>query len=454
MADTVVIGAEAIFTGRSAVDERIGGDIRIRDGRIVALGTVGSEPGDHVIDARGCVVTPGLVNTHHHLFQSVLKGVAAGIDCELEAWLESVPYTYWDRVDAEAMEVAAQLGMVELLLSGCTTVSDHHYIYDASRGFDAAHVLFETADRLGMRFVLARGGASQGRKFTKDDPRVPMPLEDIDTMLAATQDLAARYHDPAPDAMRRLAFAPTTPFWSIPESTLRPVAEATRQMGLRLHSHLSETRNYNDYCTATYGCRPVEFVAERGWVGEDVWFAHLVHVDDDELRILADTGTGMSHCPQSNGRLGSGIAPADRFARMGGKVSLAVDGAASNEAADMANEMHVAWMTHRAAKGPQAVRCEDVMRWATAGGAQVLGLPAIGTIAPGQAADIAVFDLNHPRYAGLHDPLIAPVASGGAAKMRHVLVNGRTVVENGAIPGLDLPRLVSRTRDVVRRIAQ
>lgn len=453
MADTVIRGSQSIFTGLRGTEERTSGDVRIRDGRIAAIGDVGTQADDANVDASNCVVTPGLVNTHHHLFQSVLKGVAAGIDCGLEAWLERVPYTYWNRVDAEAMEVAAQLGMVELLLSGCTTVSDHHYIYDASRGFDAAHVLFETAGNLGMRFVLARGGASQGRKFTDDDPRVPMPLEDVDTMLAATQDLAHRYHDAAPDAMRRLAFAPTTPFWSIPESTLAPVAEATRQMGLRLHSHLSETRNYNNYCEATYGCRPVEFVAERGWVGEDVWFAHLVHVDEDELKILAETGTGMSHCPQSNGRLGSGIAPAEKFDRMGGKVSLAVDGAASNEAADMANEMHVAWMTHRAAKGPEAVRCEDVMRWATAGGAEVLGLPAIGTLAVGQAADIAVFDLDHPRYAGLHDPLIAPVASGGAAKMRHVLVNGRTVVENGEIPGLDLPQLVARARAVVSRMA-
>lgn len=452
MADTVIRGAIGILTGLTGPAERATGDIRIADGRITAIGQIAERPGDVVLDAAGCVVTPGLVSTHHHLFQSVLKGVPSGIDAGLEAWLRLVPYTHWSKIDEEAFRVAAELGMVELLLSGCTTVADHHYLFSKSYGFDVAHILFETASRLGMRLVLARGGSTQSRTFDNDE-LVPMPSETLDEMLQGVERLAAQFNDPAPDAMRRVVLAPTTPFWSLAPEEMPIVAQAARGMGIHLHSHLSETRNYVDYSLATYGVRPIEYVAKHGWVGEDVWYAHLVHVDREELRILADTGTGMAHCPQSNGRLGSGVAPAELFDAMGGRLSLAVDGAASNEACDMVSEMHTAWMIHRSVKGPASVRCEDILRWATAGGASVLGLPRIGTLAPGQAADIAVFDLAHLRYAGLHDPLIAPIASGGAAHLRHVLVGGRRVVSDGAIPGVDLARLSARAAAVVRNIA-
>jgi cytosine/adenosine deaminase-related metal-dependent hydrolase len=450
--DTVIRGALGILTAEKGEGERRQGDIRISGGRIAAIGEIAPEPGDRVLDAAHCVITPGLVSTHHHLFQSVLKGVAAGIDAGLESWLRLVPYSHWHRLDGEALAVAAELGMAELLLSGCTTIADHHYLFSREYDFDAAEILFGIAERLGLRLTLARGGSTVGRSFDNDD-LVPMPVETLDGMIDHVASLAARYNDPRPDAMRRVVLAPTTPLWSLRPEELRPAAEAARALGIRLHSHLSETRHYVDFGLATHGCLPVEFVADHGWIGEDVWYAHLVHVSGGELALLAASGTGMAHCPQSNGRLGSGIAPADRFDRIGGRVSLAVDGAASNEACDMVSEMHAAWMIHRAAKGPEAVRCEDVLRWATAGGAAVLGLEAIGTIAVGQSADIAIFDLAHPRYAGLHDPLIAPVASGGAAQLRHLLVAGRPVVINGEIPGLDLAHLSARAAAVVHRLA-
>jgi cytosine/adenosine deaminase-related metal-dependent hydrolase len=441
-----------ILTGLRGAAERITGNIRIVDSRIAAIGAVEAEPGDTVLDASGCVVTPGLVSAHHHLFQTMLKGVPAGIDVPLEPWLRMVPYTYWPRIDEEALEVAALVGMAELLLSGCTTVADHHYLFADSYRFDPADVLFGTAERLGMRMALLRGGTTRSRNFDTPDI-VPTPDEKLDVMLARVQVLAGRYHDPAPDARRRIVLAPNTPTWGLGEDELRVAADAARSMGIRLHSHLSETRTYVDYTMAAYGLRPVQWLAEHGWLGPDVWFAHLVHLDASEIRLLAETGTGMAHCPQSNCRLGSGIAPADLLDRAGGHVALAADGAASNEACDMVSEMHCAWLMHRAAKGADAVRCEDALRWATAGGASVLGWDCIGTLAPGQAADLAVFDLSHPRYAGLHDPLIAPVASAGAAHLRHVLVGGRPVVTDGAIPGIDLPRLMARARDVVRRLA-
>ncbi len=448
----VLRNALGILTGSRGDAERAGGDILIRDGRIAAIGDVGDTAGAAVLDASGCVVTPGLVSTHHHLFQSMLKGVPAGIDLALEGWLRSVPYSYWHKLDEDAMQVAATVGIVELLLSGCTTVADHHYLFAEEYAFDPAALLFETASGLGLRMVLAAGGATRGRSFDTDDI-IPMPTEPLDRMLARVERLAAAFDDPAPDAMRRVVMAPTTPPWSVAPEELAVIAAAARAMGVRLHSHLSETAHYVDFCREVHGRRPVHWLAEHDWLGPDVWFAHLVHVDESELRVLAQTRTGMAHCPQSNCRLGSGVAPADRLDALGGRVSLAVDGAASNEAADMISEMHCAWQVHRAVKGPGAVRAEDVLRWATSGGADVLGLPALGTVAVGQAADLAVFDLSHPRYAGLHDPLIGPVVGGGAARPRIVLVGGRPVVIDGAVPGIDFAQLAARAAGVVRRIA-
>ena len=451
MSGMLIANPLGILTGLRGPAERAHGNIRIVDGRIDAIGAVAAQPGDTVLDASLCVVTPGLVSAHHHLFQSVLKGVPSAIDSPLEIWLRRVPYAYWSRLDEEALQVAATVGMAELLLSGCTTVADHHYLFADSYGFDPAAVLFETAERLGLRMALLRGGTTRSRSFDTQDV-VPTPDEPLDAMLARVQALVSRYHDPAPDARRRIVLAPSTPTWGLGLDELSVAAAAARSMGIRLHSHLSETATYVDYTMATYGLRPVHWLAEHGWLGPDVWFAHMVHLDEGEIRVLAETGTGMAHCPQSNCRLRSGIAPADLLDRAGGRVALAADGAASNEACDMVSEMHCAWMTHRSTKGAAAVRCEDVLRWASAGGADILGLPAIGSVAVGQVADLAVFDLSHPRYAGLHDPLIAPVASGGGAHLRHVLVAGRPVVENGAIPGLDLAALGARARAVVRRL--
>ena len=254
--------------------------------------------------------------------------------------------------------------------------------------------------------------------------------------------------------MRRVAFAPTTPPWSVKPDQLKVIAAAARGLGLRMHSHLSETKEYVDFCVTTYGKRPVQWVAEHDWLGPDVWFAHLVHVDDDEINLLVETGTGMSHCPQSNCRVGSGIAPADRIAALGGVVSLAVDGAAANESCDMISEMNTAWHTHRAAKGAwSATTVEEVVRWATVNGARVLGFDDIGVLAPGKLADIAIFDLASPRYFGLHDALSGPVAGAGAATLKTLMVGGRIVVENGIIPGFDIEKLRHDAAAVVKRIA-
>jgi cytosine/adenosine deaminase-related metal-dependent hydrolase len=452
MTAMLIENATGIFTGRAGAAMRTSGAIRIRDGVIAAIGALAPEPDEKRLDARGCVIYPGLISTHHHLFQSVLKGVKAGINLPLAGWLRSVPYSYWAKVDEEALAVAARIGLSELLLSGTTTAADHHYLFSDSFRFDPAHVIFEVARSLGIRLVFCRGGATVGRHFDTDE-FPPMPVESLDRMLLSVEATAQRFHDTSPASLTQVALAPTTPTWSLDPGELKEVIAAARRMKLRLHSHLSESTDYVDFCLSVHGKRPVEWLADHDWLGPDIWFAHLVHLDPGEVAMLASTGTGMAHCPQSNCRLGSGIAPADAMARLGGAVSLGVDGAASNESADMISEMHSAWHTHRAVKGADAVTAEDVVHWATAGGARVLGLPPIGTLAPGQQADIAIFDLDQPRHFGMHDPLIAPVTCAGSAHLRYLLIGGRIVVENGAIPGLDIAKLRSDAMRVVTRLA-
>jgi cytosine/adenosine deaminase-related metal-dependent hydrolase len=452
MTAMLIENAVGIFTGLPGAAMRATGAIRIRDGVIAEIGALEPQPDEQRLDARGCVIYPGLISTHHHMFQSVMKGVTAGINLPLAGWLRAAPYRLWSKLDEEALAVAARIALSELLLSGTTTAADHHYLFSDTFRFDPANVIFEVARSLGIRLVFCRGGATKDRHMNADD-FPPMPVETLDSMLKSVEACAQRFHDPSPRSLTRVALAPTTPTWSLDPGELKEVIAAARRMKLRLHSHLSETADYVDFCLSVHGKRPVEWLADHDWLGPDIWFAHLVHLDPGEVEILASTGTGMAHCPQSNCRLGSGVAPADHMARLGGAVSLGVDGAASNEAADMISEMHSCWHTHRAVKGAHAVTAEDVVHWATAGGARVLGFPEIGTLAPGQQADIAIFDLNQPRHFGMHDPLIAPVTCAGSVHLRYLLVGGRIVVEDGAIPGLDIAKLRSDALRVVERMA-
>lgn len=292
------------LTGRLGRDERFAGALRIRDGLIAEMGTLTPEPGETVLDAAGCVVCPGFINTHHHLFQSVLKAVPAGLDLPLEPWLMAVPFTYWPYLDEAALRVAARIGLAELALSGTTTVADHHYIFSDRHDHDPAEVLFDEAAKLGLRFVLARGGGTRGRAF--DDPTLPPPpVETLEHFLAGIERAAARFHDPSDLAMRRVAVAPTTPTFNVDAGELAEIAAAARRLGLRLHSHLSENPGYAAFTLARHGRRPVPWLADKGWLGPDVWFAHLVDLTPDEVALLAETGTAMAHCPQANARLGS-----------------------------------------------------------------------------------------------------------------------------------------------------
>ena len=464
MTDLLVRGASHLLTGLpgEAARSRAGCDLRIRNGHIAAIGTLAPEPGERVLDAGGCVIYPGWVNTHHHLFQSLLKGIPAGLDMQLVPWLAAVPVRYRRHFDHdEALRLAARVGLVELLLSGCTTVADHQYHYWPGMPFDASQAIFDEATKLGLRMVLCRGGQTQARAMTDEAAPPQVAPETLEGFLASIERDVQRFHDPSPTAMRRVVSAITTPNWSCRPHELLEMARQARRLGIRMHSHLSETYDYVRWAREAKGCTPMQFVAEHEWVGEDVWYAHMVHLDDGDLEICARTRTGIAHCPQSNARLGSGIARIPEAMARGVPVGLAVDGAASNEAADMLSEAHACWLLHRAdprageridplahpsrvsqpGGHPSAMRVEDVVRIGSAGGAALLGLPGTGSLAVGQAADLAIYDLDQPRHFGLHDPAVGPVASGGRTRLRAVLVQGRIVVEHDTIPGLDLAQL-------------
>ncbi|WP_199029309.1 amidohydrolase family protein [Ralstonia sp. ASV6] len=468
----LIRNAAAILTGqdmRAGHAERIAGpDIRIAGGMIEAIGRLPPRPGERVMDATDCVVYPAWINTHHHLFQSLLKGEPQGLNLTLTPWLGATPYRFRAAFDEETFRLAARIGLIELVRSGCATVADHNYLYYPGMPFDSSAILFEEAEALGLRFVLCRGGATRTRGLESALPQALRP-EPLDTYLADCERLVARYHQVGPNAMRRVVMAPTTPLYSMSPEELRTCARTARRLGIRLHSHLSETVEYQNVALALHDTTPVAFCGEHEWLGPDVWFAHLVKLGPSEIHALGETGTGIAHCPQSNGRLGSGIANIPALEAAGMPVSIGVDGAASNEAADMISEAHAAWLMQRARRGEQAraqaeggsaeggadaARIEDVVRWGTAGGANVLGLEGVGTVAQGQSADLAIYRLDDPRYFGLHDPAIAPVASGGRPSLRALLVGGRVVVEEDAIPGVDLVLLGVQARAAVEQLVQ
>lgn len=468
MTRLLVRNATAILTGLPGAAARAAGpDLRVRDGRIAAIGALTPEPGERQIDAGGCVIYPSWVNTHHHLFQSILKGDPQGINATLTPWLLATPMRLRPGMTEHEFRLSARIGLLELALSGCGTVADHNYHYYPDMPYDSSAILFDEARRLGLRFVLCRGGATLSRVPMEGLPPGARP-ETLDGFLGDVERLAKDFHDPAPDAMQRVVMAPTTPPHSMRPEELREAAAVARRLGLRLHSHLSETVHYHDSVHDKFGMKPVEFAQSVDWLGPDVWFAHLVKLDADEIALLGKTRTGIAHCPQSNGRLGSGIAPVRALEAAGAQVSIGVDGAASNEAADMLSEAHAAWLMARARAGQEAVAhyrggqgegdaasttVEDVVRWGTAGGAAVLGLDAIGTLAAGQAADFAIYGLDRdPRYFGLHDPAIGPVASGGTADLRWLFVAGKEVVRDGRVPHVDVIELGARSREAVRGI--
>lgn len=443
------------MSGARGESARLGAvDIRIREGVITEVAPdLSAEPGERTLDATDCVIYPGWINTHNHLFQSLLKAVPEGLNCSLNDWLSKVTYARMDRYDPEILRAAARLGMVEQLLAGVTTCADHHILYSADGSTESGDQLFDIADEFGMRFVFCRGGAIETSQTQVDSGGVPLKPESMEQMVSDVERLHAAYHETGPRPMRRVVMAPTTPTFSLSPLMLRELASVSRRLGVHMHSHLSETTDYVSFCRKNYHCLPVEFVAENDWLGPDVWYAHVVHAQDSEIRLLYTTDTGVSHCPSSNCRLGSGIAPVVQMATTGVPVALGADGCAANESGSMLRQAHLAWLMHRGnLQDAAATSAEQVIHWGTASGARIMGMESVGRIAPGEAADLVIYDLDHPRFMGFHDLAIAPVAAGEPVHIRASLIAGKMVVEDGRIPGLDMEELRRETRAALEKL--
>lgn len=429
----LVLDGCAVVTVDGAGTEYRDGWVSVRGNVIEAVGAGRAPafgPGTRRIDGRGCLLTPGLVNTHHHLYQWITRGVAA--DNTLFEWLTTL-YPVWARIDEKSVRIAATGALVSLARSGCTTTSDHHYVFPRGGG-DLLGAEIGAAAAVGLRFHPARGSMDLGRSQGGLPP--DEVVESIDDILAASAAAVERWHDPSPDAMVRIALAPCSPF-SVTADLLRESAALARACGARLHTHLAETLDEQDFCRENFGCTPAEYMARLGWLGDDVWFAHGVHLDDPAIAAMARTGTGVAHCPTSNGRLGAGIARTAALVAAGVSVGLGVDGAASNESSSMIEEPRNALLYARAVGGPRAMTVRTALELATLGGARVLGRAAeIGSIEPGKLADLALWRLDTPAHAGIEDPVVALIL-GSAPPLAALLVNGREVVRDGVVVTVD-----------------
>lgn len=421
----------------------------VRDGRIVELvpaGRTPATPGVAVFDAGAHVVLPGLINTHHHFYQTLTRAIPAALDRELFVWLGAL-YPIWAKLTPAALESAATVAIAELLLSGCTTTTDHHYIFPPGLE-QAIDIEVAVARRLGIRAVLTRGSMNLSRRDGGLPPDAV--VQDEDTILAESARLIDAYHDPAPHALIQIALAPCSPF-TVTRSLMRRTAELAATRGVRLHTHLAETADETAFCLARFNCRPLDYLEEEGWLHAGVWLAHGVHFERDEIARLARAGVAVTHCPCSNQVLGSGHCPVCEMEASGVRVGLGVDGSASNDASNLMQEVRAAFLLQRHRYGVARVSHRDALRWATEGSAACIGRPELGHIVPGAAADLALYRLDELRFAGAQDRLAALVLCG-AHRADRVMVAGRWVVEDGAIPGLDLAALLARQAEEASRL--
>jgi cytosine/adenosine deaminase-related metal-dependent hydrolase len=444
---TLVIEGAAVATVDPAGAEYATGHLVVRDGRIAAVGPgPAPEPGSaRRVDGSGCLLTPGLVNTHHHLYQWATRGYAQ--QGTLFEWLTEL-YPVWAGITPEVVGAAAAAGLAWLATSGCTTTTDHHYIFPADHP-DVLESTVEAASRIGLRFHPTRGSMDLGRSAGGLPPdRV---VESRDAILAATAAAVERFHDPGPAAMVRVAVAPCSPF-SVSEELLRESAALARQLGVRLHTHLAETLDEEEFCRDRHGCSPVEYLDRLDWLADDVWLAHAVHLAPAEVARLAATGTGVAHCPSSNARLGAGTAPLRALLDAGAPVGLGVDGAASQEAGRMVDELRQALYAARQRGGPAALTARQALAVATVGGARCLGrADEIGSLEPGKLADLALWRVDGLAHAGMDDP-VAALVLGSAPPLELLVVGGAVVVERGELRTADVDALAGDLRRASTRL--
>ncbi|MBI4061285.1 MAG: 8-oxoguanine deaminase [Elusimicrobia bacterium] len=413
--------------------ELAGADILIKGRVILAVGPNLESPDARVLDARGCVVIPGMINTHHHLCQTLTRATPAAQDAKLFDWLV-YHYRVWRHLTPEYAALGAQVGLGELLLTGCTTSTDHTYLYPRGQtGLVDAQI--EAARALGIRFAPTRGSMSVGVSGGGLPPDDCTELEE--EILRDGERLIKEHHDKGPYGMIQIGLAPCAPF-SVSTNLMKETAAQARKWGVRMHTHLCETLDEEAYCVEKYKLRPVDFLESLGWLDSNVWLAHMVHVNDDEIKRLAKAKVGIAHCPSSNLRVGSGVPPVRRYLDAGVSVGLAVDGSASNDTSDMLAEARQAMLVHRAKSGAASMPARAALRMATRGGAAVIGRDDIGMIAAGKAADLAIFDVDRLDYAGsAGDPVASLLFCGASHRAKWTIVNGHIVVENGMLKNAD-----------------
>jgi cytosine/adenosine deaminase-related metal-dependent hydrolase len=442
----LIQGAKVIVTMDGARRELAGSDIRVDGGVIVAIGPNLLVDGAEVINASGCVVTPGLVNTHHHLYQTLTRVVPGGQDALLFGWLQTL-YPIWARFTPEHMRVSALTGLAELALTGCTTSSDHLYLYpNGSRLEDT----IDAAAEIGLRFHPTRGAMSIG---VSDGGLPPDSL--VEAEAAILEDMIRvvdAFHDPREGSMVRVGLAPCSPF-SVSTDLMRDTAVLARDKGVRLHTHLAENGEDIAYSLEKFGCRPGQYAEDLGWTGEDVWHAHCVKLDAGEIDLFARSGTGVAHCPCSNCRLGSGIAPVRAMRDAGVRVGLGVDGSASNDAGSLIGETRQLMLLQRVQNGADAMSAREALEIATLGGAQVLGRTDIGSIEVGKRADLAIWDVGGLEAAGAWDPVAALVLAG-PMRVRDLLVEGRQVVRDGAVATVEMGGVIAHQNRLARALAE
>ena len=443
MPEVLIKGAHTVITMDDTRRELAGGDVLIRDGAIVGVGVGLAASDAEVVNASGCVVTPGLVNTHHHLYQTLTRAVPGGQDALLFGWLQTL-YPIWAKFGPEEMFVSAQIGLAELALSGCTLTSDHLYLYPNGSRLDDT---IAAASEVGLRFHPTRGAMSIG----ESDGGLPPDslVEDETAILEDCIRVIDAHHDASVGAMVRVGVAPCSPF-SVSRDLMRDAAILARDKGVMLHTHLAENDEDIAYSEAKFGCRPGQYAEDLGWTGPDVWHAHCVKLNGQEIDLFARSKTGVAHCPCSNCRLGSGIAPVREMRDAGVRVGLGVDGSASNDVGSLINEARQTMLLQRVSLGADAMSAREALEIATRGGAQVLGRDDCGQIAIGKRADVAIWDVSGVTSAGSWDP--AAILLAGPTRVRDLFVEGHRVVADNHIVSFDLNRAIVRQGQLVQSL--
>ncbi|WP_353471608.1 8-oxoguanine deaminase [Salipiger sp. H15] len=443
MSEFLIRNARTVLTMDDDGTELADADILLRDGVIAEIGARLETTGE-IVDARHCVVTPGLVNTHHHLYQGLTKAVPGGQDALLFGWLQTL-YPIWERFGPEEFYISAQVGLAELALSGCTMSSDHLYLYPNGARLDDS---IAAAQDIGLRFHATRGSMSIG--VSKGGLPPDSLVEDEGAILEDCIRVIDAFHDPSEGAMVRVGVAPCSPF-SVSRELMRDSAILARDKGVMMHTHLAENDEDVAYSLEKFGCRPGQYAEDLGWTGPDVWHAHCVKLDGQEIDLFAATRTGVAHCPCSNCRLGSGIAPVRAMLDAGVNVGLGVDGSASNDMASLIGEARQAMLLQRVENGADAMSARAALRVATRGGAEVLGRFDCGQVAVGMRADLALWDVGGIESAGSWDP--AALLLAGPQKVRHLFVDGRQVVRDWRIATIDIEAALTRHKEMARTLA-